>query len=80
MAMRSDLVDWIEAALRDNGGEATIVEVAKAIWSSHEDELRDSGDLFYTWQYDMRWAALKLRKAGRLAEAADGRRGLWALR
>lgn len=43
-----------------------MLEVAKAIWNKHEGELRSSGDLFGTWQHDMRWAADRLRKAGRL--------------
>lgn len=80
MASRSDLVVWVENALREHGGEASIVEVAKAIWTAHEDELSKSGDLFYTWQYDMRWAALKLRKEGKLAAADETAKGLWALR
>lgn len=80
MAKRSDLIDWVEAALRKSGGEATIVEIAKLIWSAQEEELRNSGDLFYTWQYDMRWAALKLRKDGKLADADSTKRGTWALR
>ena len=51
---RSDLVDLVYAAVRDLGGRATIVQVAKHIWENNEAELRASGDLFYTWQYDMR--------------------------
>ncbi|SDW39046.1 hypothetical protein SAMN05444006_10397 [Allgaiera indica] len=35
-----------------------------------------SGDLFYTWQYDMRWAAQNLRGAGKLV--LSGRN--WALK
>ncbi|RBI82912.1 hypothetical protein DRV85_17205 [Rhodosalinus halophilus] len=80
MANRADLVAWVENALHALGGEATIVDVAKHLWSEHEDELRRSGDLFYTWQYDMRWAALKLRKDGKLADANRSKRGTWALR
>jgi len=32
----------------------TIVEISRAVWDRHEDDLRESGDLFYTWQYDLR--------------------------
>ncbi len=70
---------WVHESLRQRGGSGTVVEVAKDIWQAHEMDLRQSGDLFYTWQYDMRWAATKLRQTGRLAEA-EGRKGLWRLR
>lgn len=43
-----------------------MIDVAKHIWANHEDELKRSGDLFYSWQYDMRWAAQNLRGAGQL--------------
>ena len=54
MATRQDLMDWVVDALRDSGGEASIVEIARYIWNHREDELRGSGNLFFTWQYDMR--------------------------
>ena len=54
-------------------------DVSKYIWEHYEDELRQSGDLFYTWQYDVRWAAQKLRNRG-LLKAVNGRRDLpWEL-
>jgi hypothetical protein len=79
MARKSDLMPWIVEALTRAGGEAPLVSVAEFIWLEHEDELRKSGDLFYTWQYDMRWAALKLRKDGTLRPAEDSEAGWWAL-
>ena len=57
MATKHDLQDWVRDALHDNGGRARLVEVAKFIWANHETQLKASGDLLYTWQYDMRWAA-----------------------
>ena len=62
MASRLDLQDWVVHALEAHGGKATIVQSAKHIWENHESELRASGDLFYTWQYDMRWACTRLRE------------------
>mgnify|MGYP001086020374 CR=1 FL=1 len=59
--MRDLLKDWVLQAVEAAGGEASPTDVAKHIWLHHERDLRDSGDLFYTWQYDMRWAAQKLR-------------------
>ena len=79
MATKYDLQQWVEDALRSLGGSGTVVEVAREIWSEHEEELRESGDLFYTWQYDMRWAAQALRDTGRAKAAASTRRGKWEL-
>ena len=79
MVTRSDLVPWVRGAIIAHGGSATISEVAKHIWDNHENELRRSGNLFYTWQYDMRWAALKLRKSGQLKSASVCEKGVWEL-
>ncbi len=79
MATRRDLMDWVVDALRDNGGQASIVEIARHMWNHREDDLRGSGDLFFTWQYDMRWAADHLRREGRLRPKPKGDRGPWHL-
>lgn len=79
MATKEDLQEWIIDALESKAGAAELLDVSKHVWAHHEGELRSSGDLFYTWQYDLRWAATKLRKAGRLAEADDCPRGVWQL-
>ena len=72
-------MDWVVAAIKANGGSSSPIEVSKYIWAEHEQDLRASGDLFYTWQYDLRWAAQKLRDSGVL-EVKDGRRtGGWHL-
>lgn len=60
MASRADLVKWVRDSLLKRGCRGRIPEVARQIWEEHESDLRESGDLFYTWQYDMRWAALHL--------------------
>jgi hypothetical protein len=79
VATKYDLQTWVEEALTSLGGSGTVVEVARAIWERHEADLRDSGDLFYTWQYDMRWAAQALRDTGRALPASATRRGRWEL-
>jgi hypothetical protein len=79
MATRSDLQDWVEDAVKELGGSATVVQVARRIWDTHEAELRASGDLLYTWQYDMRWAAMTLRKRGIMNAAENSRSGVWEL-
>lgn len=74
MATKEDLEGWILDALRARGGSAHVVDVCRHIWLNHESDLRASGDLFYTWQYDVRWAAQKLRNRG-ILRSVDGRRG-----
>lgn len=73
MSTREDLQQWVIDALNANGGQASIVEVCMHIWNHKEQALRGSGDLFYTWQYDVRWAATSLRKIGKLKENAKGK-------
>ena len=76
MSDKSFLKSWVKDALRHHGGSASILDVAKYIWINHEGDLRNSGDLFYTWQYDMRWACTALRREGAVE---DQKRGLWKL-
>lgn len=76
---RADLLDLVCVALRQHGGSAHLIQVAKHIWDHHEAELRESGSLFFTWQYDMRWAAMKLRKRGVLQPTDDEFKGVWRL-
>ena len=79
MADKHDLRDWLVEALKANGKSATIVDVCKYIWNKYEDELKASGDLFYTWQYDVRWAATELRKTGKMKPANISPQGVWEL-
>lgn len=77
MASRDVLKAWLVEALVELGGEATVLEVCEKVWERHEADLRSAGSLFYSWQYDIRWAATKLRKQGKLAPAA--RQAPWRL-
>jgi hypothetical protein len=79
LATKYALEDWVVEALRQRGGSAPLIEVCRLIWRDHETELRSSGDLLYTWQYDVRWAAHRLRRQGRLRAADDSPRGVWEL-
>lgn len=79
MSNREDLKLWVVDALRAHGGNATIVEICKHIWKHHESGLKSSGDLFYTWQYDMRWAGQALRDNGTLRTVRSNRSRLWKL-
>jgi hypothetical protein len=80
LATKNDLVDWVVEALTELGGTGSILQVSRAVWRRHEDDLRDSGDLFYTWQYDLRWAGQKLRDSGRLLSVDGNRKLPWTLR
>jgi len=80
MASKHDLCNWLVASLRAHAGKASIVEVCRYVWTNHESELRRSGDFFYTWQYDIRWAATELRKQGVLRPFDSSPKGIWELR
>ena len=73
MTNKADLMDWVVQALDQLGGSAEVIEVSKQVWHNHENDLGLSGDLFFTWQYDLRWAAKKLRDSGVL-KPSEGRR------
>jgi hypothetical protein len=79
VATKYDLEVWIQRSLHDLQGSATLVEVCEWIWRHHRSELEQSGDLFYTWQYDVRWAATRLRGSRLLKAAHDSPRGVWEL-
>jgi hypothetical protein len=79
MATKTDLEGWVVDSLRRLGGSASLVEVCRDVWQTHEADLRMSGDLFYTWQYDIRWAAQKLRDTGVLKPDEEAPRGTWQL-
>ncbi|SFV38835.1 hypothetical protein SAMN05216456_3643 [Devosia crocina] len=65
MITRAHIKEWVFDAVKALG-EGSPASVAKHIWDHHETELRSAGDLFYTWQYESRWAAQNLQKEGRL--------------
>ncbi|MEE9162122.1 MAG: hypothetical protein V3U35_04035 [Candidatus Neomarinimicrobiota bacterium] len=46
--------EWVLSALESLGGKAAIVEVAKVVWEDNWPTIEKSGDLLYTWQYDLR--------------------------
>jgi hypothetical protein len=76
---KSDLPLVLEKTLRDLGGQGTIVDVCRRIWEKHHKDLESSADLFFTWQYDIRWARDKLSKAGVLETITVGRKSIWKL-
>ncbi|WP_275368406.1 hypothetical protein, partial [Xenorhabdus bovienii] len=68
-----------EYVTQKRNGSAWPREVSKYVWDNYESELKDSGDILYTWQYDIRWAAQQLRYDG-ILKPVNGRRDLpWEL-
>ena len=80
MTFKDDLKRWVLEAIDTCGGSADLVTVAEHIWKHREAELRAAGERFYTWQYDMRWAAQDLRNDGVLVSADQAPRGVWQRR
>ncbi len=79
MAHKTDLDDWVRIAIEASGGSASIVDVAKHIWTNHQRDLERSGNLLFTWQYDMRWAANRLRRRGVMKNVNASPSGTWEL-
>jgi hypothetical protein len=76
---RYDLPHFVEEALKANGGKASIIEVCKYVWKNHQNELKNTDELFYTWQYDIRWAATELRKTKKMKSVELSPKGIWEL-
>jgi hypothetical protein len=79
MKTRRDLCDWIVEALKDLKGSAQIIRIREHIWDHHKDELIASGNLHFTWNEDIYWAATQLRAKGVLKKARDTSKSVWAL-
>jgi hypothetical protein len=78
--IRADLEDAVVDALNALGGTGSIPKVAEQIWIAREVDLRSSGELFFTWQYDIRWAAQRLQDAGKLEKVKRAGKSVWELR
>ena len=79
MITKEMLPDLLYAVLKKMGGSASLLAVCKKFYSVYEEELKQSGDLFDTWQYDIRWAATALRKSGRMKDARISPSGIWEI-
>ena len=76
---RVDLPDLLYNVIKELNGSCTIVEACKYIWENYKDKLESSGSLFYTWQYDIRWAATTLRKTNRMKDYKISPTGVWQI-
>jgi len=54
-------------------------DVCKHIWEQHETDLRSSGDLFYIWQYVIRWSANRLRRKKIMRSVEESPAHVWEL-
>jgi hypothetical protein len=79
MRTRKDLIPWIVEALTALGGTAKIVKVKEYILAQHVHDLKDSENLFFTWNDDIFWAATQLRAKGILKKASATSKSVWAL-
>ena len=79
MLTRIILIDWIVEALKGLNGSAKIIEVREYIWQHHKDELVNSGNLHFTWNEDIYWAATQLREKKILKNAQATSKSVWSL-
>jgi len=76
---KKELPNIIHKLLIDSGKPLSIMDISKLIWKQYKLNLLVSGDLFYTWQYDFRWAATELRKRGIMKSNQESKKGYWEL-
>jgi hypothetical protein len=76
---REIMTSWVEDAIRELGGSASILDIAKRVWQRHEHDIHREGDLLYEWQYEIRWAGDILRRQGTIRPADASPRGVWQL-
>ena len=76
---KNELPNIIHRILLESKEPLTIIEISKLIWKQYKLNLLVSGDLFYTWQYDFRWAATELRKRGVMKSNQESKKGFWEL-
>ncbi|MBF0485141.1 MAG: hypothetical protein HQL16_01375 [Candidatus Omnitrophica bacterium] len=79
MKTRKDLCEWIVEALKELNGSAQISKIRNYIWEHHQDDLIRSGNLHFTWQEDIFWAATQLRAKGVLKKAKATSKSVWEL-
>ena len=77
MSTKQDLKKYIVEALEHLHGSASIIDISKEIWRRQQGNLYNGGSIFYTWQYDMRWAAHQLKLENKIN--TNDQRGVWTL-
>ncbi len=67
---RKDLPDVLYNIIKDLGGSGSMIQIFKKFWIENNHKFTENDDIFYTWNYDIRWAATSLRKQGRMKPAS----------
>ena len=73
------LMRWVIDTIDANRGWTTLIDICKHIWKNHGKEIQDSGEDFYTWQFDVRHAVKELRSNGIIRLADITLEGVWVL-
>ncbi|OEF96361.1 hypothetical protein [Desulfuribacillus alkaliarsenatis] len=76
---KDELPGKLIEVLKNLGGRGTILEICKKFWELYGKELNENDNLFYTWQYDIRWAATELRKSKIMKPKEISSKGVWEL-
>ncbi|MCL2176555.1 MAG: hypothetical protein FWB72_01180 [Firmicutes bacterium] len=85
---RKDLPQILYELIKDMGGSGKMMDIFKKFWEQNKNAISDKSDLFYTWNYDIRWAATKLRREKRMKPASRqentygldmSSRGIWEI-
>ncbi len=63
---RKDLPDLLYKTISSLGKKAPMTIVFREFWKLYACNLDSSENMFYTWNYDLRWAATELRKKGKM--------------
>ena len=87
MIKRSDLPGLLHIILLDLGGRAEMMTIFKEFYNKYGKLFTEDNPLFYTWNYDIRWAATALRRDGIMAPAKTTinaqdniiSKGIWSL-
>ena len=66
------LRSWIVESLQVSGPTASPLTVAKGVWIRHEQDLRATADLLFTWQLDLRDTAEAMAAEGSLVIEETG--------
>ena len=81
--MKNEMINPVEPmlidALKATNKPTLIVDVSKFIWNKYYDELKANDELFFKWQYQLRWAKDHLKSCGILATKKQGVYSLWYL-
>lgn len=76
---KTDLPDLLYLTIQKLGGSANMMTIFKEFWKNYGNQLSPKDDLFYTWNYDIRWAATELRKTKRMKPTINSDKGVWEI-